>query len=282
MPAHHHLPGQPRRRCQRGLYAAIVSALGGVPTVPQSRADPPSNRGYSRLRKPRSGKTGRARSWTRPTCSTDEQLEELRHAHQPRDGRPPARWRWSCCWASPPCAGASSWAPSPRSTSGSRCATTLDGMDPRARPVGYLRHHLKLAGRSDPLFSDDAVALVHQHSPRHAPRGQQPRHASRWSPRSWTAKPSSTSPPPAPPSPRPPATDHHHPHRSPVINNVPMVNIPTMGTLTSTTRTRGHQPECRRRHHPQCAGQLAAAHGRPRGGCGEGLTLVSSGLVPWG
>ena len=26
----------------------------------------------------------------------------------------------------------------------------------------YLSHHLKLAGRSDPLFSDDAAALIHQ------------------------------------------------------------------------------------------------------------------------
>ncbi|GAA1270044.1 hypothetical protein GCM10009609_36400 [Pseudonocardia aurantiaca] len=28
----------------------------------------------------------------------------------------------------------------------------------------YLRHHLTLAGRSDPLFSDDATALIHQTS----------------------------------------------------------------------------------------------------------------------
>ncbi len=28
--------------------------------------------------------------------------------------------------------------------------------------LSYLRHHLSLAGRSDPLFSDDAVALIHQ------------------------------------------------------------------------------------------------------------------------
>jgi type II secretory pathway predicted ATPase ExeA len=27
---------------------------------------------------------------------------------------------------------------------------------------GYIRHHLDLAGRSDTLFSDDAVALIHQ------------------------------------------------------------------------------------------------------------------------
>jgi type II secretory pathway predicted ATPase ExeA len=29
---------------------------------------------------------------------------------------------------------------------------------------GYLRHHLKLAGRSDTLFSDDAATLIHQTS----------------------------------------------------------------------------------------------------------------------
>jgi type II secretory pathway predicted ATPase ExeA len=31
----------------------------------------------------------------------------------------------------------------------------------------HLRHHLKLAGREDTLFSDDAVALVHQTSRGH-------------------------------------------------------------------------------------------------------------------
>jgi type II secretory pathway predicted ATPase ExeA len=28
--------------------------------------------------------------------------------------------------------------------------------------AGYIRHHLQLAGRSDPLFTDDAIALIHQ------------------------------------------------------------------------------------------------------------------------
>ena len=30
--------------------------------------------------------------------------------------------------------------------------------------TSYLRQHLQLAGRSDPLFSDDATALIHQTS----------------------------------------------------------------------------------------------------------------------
>jgi type II secretory pathway predicted ATPase ExeA len=27
--------------------------------------------------------------------------------------------------------------------------------------TSYIHHHLKLAGRSDPLFSDDAITLIH-------------------------------------------------------------------------------------------------------------------------
>ena len=36
--------------------------------------------------------------------------------------------------------------------------------------ASYLHHHLTLAGRSDTLFSDDAVALIHQIG-RGLPRG---------------------------------------------------------------------------------------------------------------
>ncbi|MGZ6880411.1 MAG: ExeA family protein [Mycobacteriaceae bacterium] len=38
---------------------------------------------------------------------------------------------------------------------------TLVGMDP-AETKTYLNHHLGLVGRSDTMFSDDAVALIHQ------------------------------------------------------------------------------------------------------------------------
>jgi type II secretory pathway predicted ATPase ExeA len=44
----------------------------------------------------------------------------------------------------------------------------LAGMD-LAETAGYVKHHLTLAGRSDPLFSDDAVALIH-HTSRGIPR----------------------------------------------------------------------------------------------------------------
>ena len=38
--------------------------------------------------------------------------------------------------------------------------TGMNGTD----TTGYIRHHLKLAGRSDPLFSDDATTAIHQAS----------------------------------------------------------------------------------------------------------------------
>ena len=37
----------------------------------------------------------------------------------------------------------------------------MTGMDP-AETGGYISHHLKLAGRADTLFSDDAITLIHQ------------------------------------------------------------------------------------------------------------------------
>lgn len=40
---------------------------------------------------------------------------------------------------------------------------TITGMNP-ADTGDYIRHHLKFAGRSDPLFSDDAIAAIHQAS----------------------------------------------------------------------------------------------------------------------
>jgi type II secretory pathway predicted ATPase ExeA len=39
----------------------------------------------------------------------------------------------------------------------------IDGME-LAETGAYIKHHVGLAGRSDPLFSDDAVTLVHQTS----------------------------------------------------------------------------------------------------------------------
>jgi type II secretory pathway predicted ATPase ExeA len=40
---------------------------------------------------------------------------------------------------------------------------SIDGMT-RQETTSYITHHLKLAGRSDTLFSDDAIGLIHQTS----------------------------------------------------------------------------------------------------------------------
>jgi type II secretory pathway predicted ATPase ExeA len=37
---------------------------------------------------------------------------------------------------------------------------TMPGMTPQ-ETTSYISHHLKIAGRSDPLFSDDAITLIH-------------------------------------------------------------------------------------------------------------------------
>ena len=72
----------------------------------------------------------------------------------------------------------------------------------------YITHHVKIAGRRDTLFSDDAVTLIHN-----ASRGY-PRAVNNLAVNALTAafaatRPSSTRPPPASPSPRPPPNDHH-------------------------------------------------------------------------
>ena len=46
---------------------------------------------------------------------------------------------------------------------------TMTGMTSE-ETAGYIHHQLQLAGRSDPLFTDDAIALIHQTS-RGKPRG---------------------------------------------------------------------------------------------------------------
>ena len=73
---------------------------------------------------------------------------------------------------------------------------------------GYITHHLKLAGRSDPLFSDDAVALIHN-AGRGLPRAVN-NLATQALVAAWAGRQSSsTSKAPAPPSPKSRQTDHH-------------------------------------------------------------------------
>jgi len=83
-----------------------------------------------------------------------------------------------------------------------------------AQTSDYITHHLKLAGRSDTLFSDDAMALVHD-AARGLPGPSTTSPPRRSSPRWPTARTSSTSSPPAPRSARSRQTDHHRATRTP-------------------------------------------------------------------
>jgi hypothetical protein len=84
---------------------------------------------------------------------------------------------------------------------------TMTGMQlPETK--SYLTHHLGLAGRSDTLFSDDAIALIHQVS-RGLPARSTTSPSKPSSPHSPPTRPSSTRTPPEPPSPRSRPNDHH-------------------------------------------------------------------------
>jgi type II secretory pathway predicted ATPase ExeA len=72
----------------------------------------------------------------------------------------------------------------------------------------YLRHHLALAGRKDTLFSDDAIALIHQTSRGYPARSTTSPYKPS-SPHSPPTKPSSTNPQPAQRSPKSRQTEHH-------------------------------------------------------------------------
>ena len=68
----------------------------------------------------------------------------------------------------------------------------MAGMEP-AETADYVGHHLKIAGRTDTLFSDDALALIHQAS-RGLPRAVNNLAVQSSSPHSPNRRPSSTSP----------------------------------------------------------------------------------------
>ena len=104
----------------RGLYHGIVTALGGIPRfhkaalIPQTTdllAAEEHERGRHVMLVHRRSPPARRRP-TRRAASADQRRAGLTPARSPR------------CWSvSPPCGGESSSAPSPRSTSASRCAT---------------------------------------------------------------------------------------------------------------------------------------------------------------
>jgi len=143
----------------RGLYASIVTALGGVPRFHKAALIPQATDALA------AETTERGK---RVVIVVDEahlldpdQLEELRLlTNADMDSRSP----FACLLVGQPTLRR-------RIKLGAFAALdqrialryTLPGMA-LAATASYIAHHLALAGRSDPLFSDDATALIHQTS----------------------------------------------------------------------------------------------------------------------
>lgn len=126
-------------------------AFTGPPSAPRSKTPWPP--------KSTSGAAGSCSSWTRPTSSTPSSSKAFGCSRVPswtRTHPSPACWS-----ASRPCAGGSVSVPSPPSCQQVALRYAMTGME-AAETADYVVHHLKIAGRSDTLFSDDALALIHQ------------------------------------------------------------------------------------------------------------------------
>ena len=138
----------------RGIYHAIVTALGGVPpTTPPSPPGhgPPRPRARRTRPHPRPGHRRSPPARTRPARGRP-------HAHQPRHGlRLPARLPADRpAHPTPPDQARHLRRPRP-----AHRRPLHHARHDRKETASYLSHHLKLAGRSDPLFTDDATALIH-------------------------------------------------------------------------------------------------------------------------
>jgi type II secretory pathway predicted ATPase ExeA len=141
----------------RGLYATIVSALGGVPRFHRASLIPQATEALA---------TEEAERGRRVVLCLDEahlldaeQLEGLRLlSNADMDSRAP----FACLLVGQPTLRR-------RIRLGAFAALdqrvalrySIMGME-AAETADYVGHHLKLAGRSDTLFSDDALALIHQ------------------------------------------------------------------------------------------------------------------------
>jgi type II secretory pathway predicted ATPase ExeA len=141
----------------RGLYGCIVTALGGVPRFHKAALIPQT----SDLLAAEEHERGRT---TILVCDeahllSADQLEELRlltnsemDSHSPFAcllvGQPTLRRRIKL----------GTFAALDQRITLRYAMAGMTGTE----TAGYLTHHLKLAGRSDTLFSDDAVALIHQ------------------------------------------------------------------------------------------------------------------------
>ena len=92
---------------------------------------------------------------------------------------------------------------------------------------GYVHHHLQLAGRSDPLFTDDAPALIHDPAAAN-PALSTASPSPHSSPPAPPARTSSTKPAPDPPSPKPATTPAH---RRDTVTTQPSPEHPERGYL---------------------------------------------------
>lgn len=141
----------------RGVYIRIVAALGGTPRFHKAGLIPQCQELLAREDVERRKRV----VLVLDECHlmTNEQLEELRLLHNAdMDSRSP----FACILLGQPSLRR-------RLRLGSFAALDqrialrhhLDGMT-LEETAGYVRHHVQLAGRSDQLFSDDAIASIHQ------------------------------------------------------------------------------------------------------------------------
>ncbi len=140
----------------RGMYAAIVTALGGTPRFHKASLIPQTMAALA----------AEEAEWGRRVVvildeahMLDDQLEELRLlTNQDMDSRA----AFACVLLGQPTLRR-------RVRLGAFAALNqrialryvIDGME-LGETGSYIAHHLKLAGRADTVFSDDAVALIHQ------------------------------------------------------------------------------------------------------------------------
>jgi len=141
----------------RGIYAEIVRCLGGTPCFQRSNLVPQATELLAAEEAERGKKVvlvcDEAHLWQ------PDQLESLRLlGNSEMDSRSP----FACVLLGQPTLRR-------RLRLGTFAALDqrialryhIDGMD-LVESAAYVKHHLALAGRSDTLFSDDAIALIHQ------------------------------------------------------------------------------------------------------------------------
>ncbi len=153
-----HRPHHRRSRCwQRGLYSTIVTTLGGTPRFHRASLIPQAAESLATEEDERGRRV--VLVLDEAHLLDAEQLEGLRLlTNVDIDSRSP----FACVLVGQPTLRR-------RIRLGAFAALdqrvalrySMTGMDP-AETASYVAHHLKIAGRSDTLFSDDALALMHQ------------------------------------------------------------------------------------------------------------------------